>query len=100
MTIETVKARIAALEAELAAAKAELAELEAAAPAVDTLDIEVSHEGTAYEQHEVILRKANGDALNVSYARTPRGAKMCLSRYAKANGFTKGKDGNWTRPAK
>lgn len=65
--------------------------------AIDTLAIEISHEGTAYEQHQLMLIKADGSKMNVSYARTARGAKMCLSRYGKANGFTKGKDGNWTR---
>lgn len=68
--------------------------------AVDTLRIELAHKGTDFEQHNVIMTLACGRQLNVSHAVTERGAKMCLTRYGKANRFTKGADGAWTRAAR
>jgi len=53
------------------------------------LSIKISHAGTAAETHSLILTTDDDRQLEVSYARTARGAKMCLSRYAKRNGFTK-----------
>ncbi len=62
-----------------------------------TLKIEVTHKGTPNETHSVILTDhASGYASNVTYAYTPRGAKMCLTRYAKSNGFEM-VDGVWSK---